>query len=655
MEREFKNTDFFIEDIDESVKDLAVNDTSVTHVPANTDFFIENIDNNVMEIAVDRGLTPDVVEVVPANTDFFIENIDSNVIKIATNLGITPTTVTKVPANTDFFIENIYYNLILICEELNIEPFEITRSPINTDFFIEAIATNVEKIMDAQTEKHVNGSFINITLSADSEITEYELDGDATQNGTPTPDAPVAVNTVTGEQNIKVTGKNLFSGEWTQFDNQGGQGSLYAYFKLPSNEAYSLTLIAKNDVPSQSPANKYIGFSNSGGGESGSNVNWLFTTGSTATKGQVLTKHSFLGYISMYPKNEATLQWFLDNFEVMLEKGEQYTSYESYTSQSQEINLGKNLFDPTIYEEGYLATNGGVSSPTSNEERTSGFIKVFPNTTYTFEIFETSTTFTEWLAYCEYTAPNQSTFISPRYVKTGASPATGFYTFTTSANAQYIRVSARNMKYATKFQVSMGGRTTYAPYFTPIELAGVGKKPDGTFTYQDGFKHDKTTGKWYIEKQVGKIVIDGSINEYAVDATLTNTTRLRTLSFSTEIRQATTVPTLICDYFEARGNWNTDVVGISFANSNGNIWFRASKSTIGTTNESVLSWLTSHPVTLYYALETPTTTEITDETLIEQLEAVYDLELKEGVVNIVLTATSPNLPAILKATIKPIE
>ena len=643
MDTRFKNTDFFIEDIDESVKDLTVNDTSVSHFPANTDFFIENIDNNEIEICTDRGITPSTVSVVPANTDFFIVNIDTNVKKIATDLSITPSSVSKSPANTDFFIENIYFNLILICEELNIEPYEITVTPTNTDFFIEAIAENVEKIMEAQTEIHVSGTFIHAVLSADSEISDYELDGNATQDGTPTPDAPVAINTVTGEQVVKVEGKNLFNPniitenyDFTYDASTGyltgktGKWTSYTIFENATNPAI---MTATFEQPVGQGAGLGIQF-NYADGTHNNVYPWNY---STQDKVVVTSNKPVVSIQSIVGSATNNV-----SYRIQLELGSTATAYEPYQGNSQEINLGKNLFDPTVYEEGYLATNGGVSSPTSNEERTSGFIKVYPNTTYTFEIYETTTSFTEWLAYCEYTAPSHSAFISPRYVKTGADPATGFYTFTTSSTAQYIRVSGRNMKKATKFQVAMGGRTDYAPYFTPIELCKIG-------TYQDKIYKDES--KWYIEKQVGKVVLTGADTEGWNTATNSPyyafyTTVLASLGFVDKI----------CDNFTYENiSWRNATTPILCENSTPTKLLIFAGFTDITNVTAWKTWLSTHPTTVYYALATPTTTEITDDTLLAELNAIYDIELKEGVVNIFLTATSPNLPAIIKATIIPKE
>lgn len=158
----------------------------------------------------------------------------------------------------------------------------------------------------------------------------------------PSPDYPEPISVVTGDQTVKVTGKNLFSGNYSQFNNQGGTGSTYDYFQLPSDSDYTLTLIAKNAIGVQSP-NKFIGFSSNGGSSSG--TLWAWSASSTATAGQKFTvwnKSSNVNrlYVSMYPNNETTFNWFVNNFDIQLELGSTATAYEPYQGYSYTISLG---------------------------------------------------------------------------------------------------------------------------------------------------------------------------------------------------------------------------------------------------------------------------------------------------------------------------
>jgi hypothetical protein len=60
------------------------------------------------------------------------------------------------------------------------------------------------------------------------------------------------------------------------------------------------------------------------------------------------------------------------------------------------------------------------------------------------------------------------------------------------------------------------------------------------------------------------------------------------------------------------------------------------------------TWLGTHNTTVYYALATPNDTKITDSTLIGQLDALAGADTYDSKTYIKVTATNPNLPALLK-------
>lgn len=167
----------------------------------------------------------------------------------------------------------------------------------------------------------------------------------------------------------------------------------------------------------------------------------------------------------------------------------------SVNGQSYEINLGKNLLDQTTLNTGYVAYDGTIATTgIAQGEKYSPFIKVEPNTTYTFEIFSTTSSYDDWIGYAEYTSASESGFISPRKTASAA-----YHTFTTGSTTQYIRISARNLAAATEVQLSKGSRTTYAAYFEPIELCKIGDYQD--YIYKDG-------SDWKIHKAIDKAQID---------------------------------------------------------------------------------------------------------------------------------------------------
>ena len=226
------------------------------------------------------------------------------------------------------------------------------------------------------------GEFITLDGTTDCSALDIQLNGNAMQQ--------------------TYSGKNLFSGDFSQFDNQGGTGSTYSYFKLPTNGRYTLSLKAKNNVSAQS-VQVFLGFSFKGG-ESGGGLIWAWTNGSSASAGDIRSVQNesngvTLEYVSMYVNNAATLQWFVNNFEIQLEAGSSATSYEPFVGGTPAPNpdypqpisvvtgenvvkvVGKNLWGLTPFRTGNTFYNlpvgtqitAGTSSAVTLEQTDDGF------------------------------------------------------------------------------------------------------------------------------------------------------------------------------------------------------------------------------------------------------------------------------------------
>lgn len=173
-------------------------------------------------------------------------------------------------------------------------------------------------------------------------------------------------------------------------------------------------------------------------------------------------------------------------------------------------------------------------------------------------------------------------------------------------------------------QIEAGNRaTSYAPYFTPIELAKVGN-------YQDRIYKDD--GKWYIEKNVGKVVLPSTVGGY------NNVSNWYYMGFTNlGIGAGVQDGGVMSNYFTMDGYSHMG----TYATKDGAIATSAAyiviRNTDCTDTASYRTWLASNPTTVYYALATPTTTEITDETLLAQLN--FLASLYEGVNNISLVGT----------------
>ena len=294
--------------------------------------------------------------------------------------------------------------------------------------------------------------------------------------------------------------------------------------------------------------------------------------------------------------------------------------------QSYEIWLDNNLFDKTDYRNNTrIRTNGGNYD--ENGCFTSKYIKVEPNTTYV----KNSPILDGYHRVAFYTGQTTDTFISK---------IDNSNTFTTPETCEYLRFCG----YLTEVDTAQLLKQNQERKI--IELCKIGN-------YQD--KIYKQNNKWYIEKNIGKIILNGSETITTVTNTdtyygfrITVDDAIMTKNFNIDN------PIIISDKFKIISYsdfYNSRDEGISRYNNNtGNanqriyISILKSRLTYVTTWASASSdWLQSNNVLVYYAMQTPTTTEITDTELINQLNAI---ELFEGENNI--TITSSYLPSLLK-------
>lgn len=193
---------------------------------------------------------------------------------------------------------------------------------------------------------------------------------------------------------------------------------------------------------------------------------------------------------------------------------------------------------------------------------------------------------------------------------------------------------------ALNIQLELGSTATdYEPYQGqefPIDLGSIELAKVGT--YQDRIYKDGE--KWYVEKQIGKVVLDGSESWQTLESQNTeNTFYSATGAIDSTIDRTDAGRAILCDNYTSITNlWGGDDVGVQAfpKQSTGlRLRFRTANSTLSTVDiDGFKTWLSTHPTTVYYALATPTTTEITNQTLIDQLEALASATLGYGVNNI---------------------
>lgn len=442
----------------------------------------------------------------------------------------------------------------------------------------------------------------------------------------PNPDYPQAVNTVTGENVVKICGKNLF--------DKNNANVLNAYFALPNNttitsNAQNRTLYVPCDANTtytfQAMGSNWIrqvGYTSTtpAAGVSVSGITNLernatsvtITTGSTA---------KYLVFRFWHQGNSTeTYQQALDSIQIEL--GSTATAYEPYQGQSYEVNLGKNLLDiqatpspdSNISQSGITYTIGADGTITTSGVSTS----TYKNLRFDLTL-EAGTYFFSGCP--EGGSMNGYSFI----VQVGSTLNGDYGSGATFTLSEKTTVRAYVVRLGGSTGVNMNGKvfkpmivkgatpTSFAPYFTPIELCKIG-------TYQDYIYKDGTD--WKIHKEIGKAIIDGSATwAFSTNGNAWYKPNWATTNGGITPSSNDTVADILCPYFGAvsRNSLASASSGICIATSAA---LNIKHPNYATSSSDFVGWLNSTLPTVYYALATPTDTEITNEALIAQLEAI---------------------------------
>lgn len=193
-------------------------------------------------------------------------------------------------------------------------------------------------------------------------------------------------------------------------------------------------------------------------------------------------------------------------------------------------------------------------------------------------------------------------------------------------------------------QIEISGTPTpYVPYSKtdyPINLGDI--ELCKINTYKDYFHKD--SGKWYVHKEIGKKVFDGSeswnlqsINDYGI-ANFQRTAYIDDYVLGT--------PNLsFNNYFSPQISLIAVTQTIGYFLNTSRILYVRFDSSVASTTEEFKNWLSTHNMILYYALATPTEEEITNTTLIDQLETISKAKSVKD--KTYITQTNDELPFIL--------
>lgn len=323
-------------------------------------------------------------------------------------------------------------------------------------------------------------------------------------------------------------------------------------------------------------------------------------------------------------------------------------------SQSYEVNLGKNLLSfptDTGTDNGIEWARSGNSITITGASTNTQAYRWLPNAdtalpviipagTYTISRGNVSGASGAQTLNFNFRDVDNSTIVSNIRLGIGGSSKT----FTLTKDAYYFRVAIEGLTQNTPvnityndLQLEVGSTaTTYAPYFTPIELCKIGDYQD--YIYKSG-------DDWYVHKEIGKAVLDGTESWY-----LSGNPANYLFNTPLPLSLAGMGNPLVSDMFIWSGSSSTLQQNVIYINSSGRIVFInpiSAGTTIASNVDDWETWLGSHNTHIYYALSTPTDTQITNSALISQLNALAGAELAVGENNIVVTAAGSNLPSIL--------
>jgi len=221
----------------------------------------------------------------------------------------------------------------------------------------------------------------------------------------------------------------------------------------------------------------------------------------------------------------------------------------------------------------------------------------------------------------------------------------------TAASLRTLVVFSAGASGSVTFRLSLLADTTVTPqtfqyqqYYT-YELVKIGDYQD--YIYKSG-------DDWYVHKENGKVQFNGDESMVYWRAIGDDYYQYYTAAYSslfTGLPRATELA--LCSHFQYVGvtNGSNEYNSIFFnasggsTLSNGNVTFTIQNIT---SQNDMKAWLASNKPILYYQLATATDTQITDSTLIAQLNAVNSAVLPKPVAYITVGSNNPNLPASIK-------
>ena len=339
---------------------------------------------------------------------------------------------------------------------------------------------------------------------------------------------------------------------------------------------------------------------------------------------------------------------------------------------TQQTYSGKNLFS-TGFASAYSANNDNSFTMTKPATRTVNFVfpTELPAGTYRFSGVVTAKTTSGSVYWAPYSSSGK--IGSDRSISSTGNFSTTFtssvpihhiYFFISGSENDGVYVSFNKVQLesgssSTSFEPYVGGVQAPNPDYPQTINVVTGSQniiiSDGGYnniqynvnlgsielcklgTYQDYIYKDN--GNWYIHKEITKITYDGT-EDWTYQSQYPRAYTSRPADMGSV--QADYESTSKCSHF-IPGRTDRDLDNVYMIGGSA-VSFRS--NAIMTSKANWLTWLTNNNVTLYYALTTATDTQITDGTLIQQLNSINNILIKYGYTSTVVGS----LPIIISTT-----
>ena len=316
----------------------------------------------------------------------------------------------------------------------------------------------------------------------------------------------------------------------------------------------------------------------------------------------------------------------------------------------------ENLFDTSAMVLGDLDNNTGEElTTTGNTHYRSGYILVLPNTSY---VFTTNYTYTAGVTkLMEY--GSDKSFVG----RNAQSSRNQTIIFTTSATTYYLRICMYSSPAFTDFYslenmlIEGTTATTYEPHkeqnlplsLGDLEYCKIGDYEDLFFKNVVGSEYYDSTlveNKWYLKKNIGKVVLDGSEGWVIFNSSSSRVTFRTIINDIEGYTNGNTIPNIISNRFIPNSYNVTWVIGnVSRTIASGGQNFVLFVYEPNTTVEQFKEWLSSNNTEVYYILNTPTYTLLSD-TLQTQLDNIQKAITYQDQTNV--SQTNADLPFVIK-------